>query len=91
MAGQADGGTVMSTISEQQAQVSAEKSRAIILPVIAAVILFAAIVFVQFSDVLGKNAFPASLVLAIGFYFCYAWHGKLAQRANVHAEKLKKG
>ena len=81
----------MSTISEQQAQVSAEKSRAIILPVIAAVILFAAIVFVQFSDVLGKNAFPASLVLAIGFYFCYAWHGKLAQRANVQAEKLKKG
>jgi hypothetical protein len=81
----------MSTISEQQAQVSAEKSRAIILPVIAAVILFAAIVFVQFSDVLGKNAFPASLVLAIGFYFCYAWHGRLAQRANVHAGKLKKG
>ncbi len=42
----------MSTISEQQAQVSAEKSRAIILPVIAAVILFAAIVFVQFSSYL---------------------------------------
>lgn len=81
----------MSTISEQQAQVSAEKSRAIILPMIAAVILFAAIVFVQFSNVLGQNTFPASLVLAIGFYFCYAWHGKLAQRANVHAETLKKG
>ena len=81
----------MSTVSEQQAQVSAEKTRAVALPAIAAVILFAVIVFVQFSNVLGQNTFPASLVLAIGFYFCYAWHGKLAQRANVHAEKLKKG
>jgi hypothetical protein len=81
----------VSTVSEQQAQVSAEKSRAIVLPMIAAVILFAAIVFVQFTNVLGQAAFPASLVLAIGFYFCYAWHGKLAQRANVHAGKLKKG
>jgi hypothetical protein len=81
----------MSTVSEQQAQVSSEKTRAVVLPVIAAVILFAAIVVVQFSNLLGQAAFPASLVLAIGFYFCYAWHGKLAQRANVHAEKLKKG
>lgn len=81
----------MSTVSEQQAQVSAEKTRAVALPAIAAVILFGVIVFVQFSDVLGQNTFPASLALAIGFYFCYAWHGKLAQRANVHAEKLKKG
>jgi hypothetical protein len=81
----------MSTVSEQQAQVSSEKTRAVALPAIAAVILFAVIVFVQFSNVLGQNTFPASLVLAIGFYFCYAWHGKLAQKANVHAEKLKKG
>jgi hypothetical protein len=81
----------MSTVSEQQAQVSAEKTRAVALPAIAAVILFGVIVYVQFSNVLGQNTFPASLVLAIGFYFCYAWHGKLAQRANVHAEKLKKG
>ena len=81
----------MSTASEQQAQVSAEKTRAVALPAIAAVVLFAVIIFVQFSNVLGQNTFPASLVLAIGFYFCYAWHGKLAQRANVHAEKLKKG
>ncbi len=81
----------MSTMSEQQAQVSSEKTRAVLLPVIAAVILFAAIIVVQFTEILGQAAFPASLVLAIGFYFCYAWHGKLAQRANVHAEKLKKG
>lgn len=81
----------MSTVSEQNAQVSAEKTRAIALPAIAAVILFAVIIFVQFSNVLGQNTFPASLLLAIGFYFCYAWHGKLAQRANVHAEELKKG
>jgi hypothetical protein len=81
----------MSTVSEQQSQVAAEKTRAIALPAVAAVILFGIIIFVQFSNVLGQAAFPASLVLAIGFYFCYAWHGKLAQRANVHAEKLKKG
>jgi predicted membrane protein len=81
----------MSTISEQQAQVSAEKTRAVVLPIIAAVILFAAIIFIQFSDMLGANTFPASLVLAIGFYFCYAWHGRLTQRANVRAETLKKG
>ena len=74
-----------------QAQVSAEKTRAVALPAIAAVILFAAIIVVQFTEILGQAAFPGSLVLAIGFYFCYAWHGKLAQRANVHAEKLKKG
>jgi len=64
---------------------------AIALPSIAAMILFAAIIYVQFSNVLGNGTFPASLVLAIGFYFCYAWHGRLAQKANVHAEKLKKG
>jgi hypothetical protein len=81
----------MSTISEQRAQVSAEKTRAVALPAVAAVILFAVIVYVQFSNVLGQNTFPASLVLAVGFYFCYAWHGRLAQRANVHAEQLKKG
>ena len=81
----------MSTISEQQAQVSSEKTRAVVLPVIAAIILFAAIVVVQFTDLLGQAAFPGSLVLAIGFYFCYAWHGRLAQKANVHAETLKKG
>ena len=81
----------MSTLSEQQNEVAAEKTRAVALPAIAAVILFGVIIFVQFSDVLGQNTFPASLVLAVGFYFCYAWHGKLAQRANVHAEKLKKG
>ncbi len=81
----------MSSISEQQAQVSAQKTRAVALPAIAAVILFAVIIYVQFSNALGANTFPASLVLAIGFYFCYAWHGRLAQKANVRAETLKKG
>jgi hypothetical protein len=81
----------MTTISEQRAEVVAEKTRSYLLPAIAAVILFAAIVYIQFSLILGKLGFPAELVLAIGFYYCYAWHTKLAQRANVHAEKLKKG
>jgi hypothetical protein len=77
--------------AEEQAQVSAEKTRSFVLPAAVAVILFAAIVYIQFSLILGKNGFPAELVLAIGFYFCYAWHRSLAQKANVHAEKLKKG
>ena len=81
----------MSSISEQRAEVAAEKTRSFVLPAIAAFIIFAAIVYIQFSLVLGNLGFPAELVLAIGFYYCYAWHVKLAQTANVHAEKLKKG
>jgi hypothetical protein len=84
----------MSTVSERaerQAEVSAEKTRAVLMPVAVAVLLFVAIVFIQFSLVLGQYGFFAELPLGIGFYYCYAWHGKLAARANAHAEKLKKG
>jgi hypothetical protein len=81
----------MTTTSEQKVQIAAEKARAVTLPTVAAIILFFVIVFVQFSNILGQATFPASLVLAVGFYFCYAWHGRLAQRADVHAEQLKKG
>jgi hypothetical protein len=77
--------------AEQQAQLAAEKTRAYLIPAIAAAILFAAIVYIQFTGVLGKAEFPVKLVLAIGFYYCYRLHTALVQRANVHAEKLKKG
>jgi hypothetical protein len=77
--------------AEQQAEVQAEKTRAYLLPIAAAVILFAVIAYIQFTGVLGKAEFPVKFVLAIGFYYCYRWHTALAQRANVHAEKLKKG
>jgi hypothetical protein len=77
--------------AEEQAQVSAEKTRSFILPAVAAVILFAVIVYIQFSLVLKQYGFFAELPLGIGFYFCYAWHRSLAQKANVHAERLKKG
>jgi len=81
----------MSSITEQRAEVAAEKTRAYVIPAIAAAIIFAAIVYIQFTGVLGKAEFPVKLVLAIGFYYCYRWHTALAQRANVHAEQLKKG
>jgi len=77
--------------AERQAEVRAEKTRAYLLPAAAALILFAAIAYIQFTGVLGRNEFPVKLVLAIGFYYCYRWHTALAQRANVHAEQLKKG
>jgi hypothetical protein len=81
----------MSSITEQRAEVAAEKTRAYLLPAAAAAILFAAIAYIQFTGVLGKAEFPVKLILAIGFYYCYRWHTALAQRANVHAEKLKRG
>ncbi len=48
------------------------------LPMIAAVMLFAAIVYIQFSGALGGNGFFAELGLAIGFYYCYAWAKRMA-------------
>jgi hypothetical protein len=81
----------MSERTERQAEVSAEKTRAFVLPAVAAVLLFAAIVYIQFSLVLGQYGLFAEFPLGVGFYFCYAWHNSLVQRANVHAEKLKKG
>jgi hypothetical protein len=99
-------GNSASTLSNgaaARAEVSAERVRAFVLPSAAAVVLFAAIVYLQFnlftvfpgpgkfSDMLGKFGFFAQFPLGVGFYFCYAWHTSLVQRANVHAEKLKKG
>lgn len=81
----------MSAITQQQAEVRAEKTRSYLLPAAAAVIIAFAIAYIQFTGVLGQLEFPVKLVLAIGFYYCYRWHTALAQRANVHAEKLKKG
>jgi hypothetical protein len=83
--------TTMSERTEQQAAVSAEKTRSYLLPAAAATLLFVAIVYIQFSLVLGQYGFFAELPLGIGFYFCYAWHTSLAQKANVHAQKLKQG
>ena len=81
----------MTSISEQRAGVAAEKTRAYVIPAIAAAVIFAAIVYIQFTGVLGKLEFPVKLLLAIGFYYCYRLHTALVQRANVHAEELKKG
>ncbi len=77
--------------AETQAQVTAEKRRAFVLPAVAAAVIFAAIAYLQFTPALGQYNFIAQFPLGIGFYLCYAWHTSLAQKANVHAEKLKKG
>lgn len=75
----------------QRAEVKAEKRRAFLLPAAAAVIIFAAIMYLQFTPALGKLNFIVQFPLGISFYLCYAWHTSLVQRANMHAEKLKKG
>ncbi len=95
--------STMSGRAEAQAAVSAERVRAFVLPIAVAVLLFATLVYLQFdlyqvfpgpgqfSTMLGKLGFIIQFPLGVGFYFCYAWHTSLVQRANVHAEKLKKG
>jgi hypothetical protein len=87
-------GTTMNSAAdraETQAQLTAEKRRAFILPALAAIFIFSVIAYLQFTPALGQYNFIAQFPLGIGFYLCYAWHNSLAQKANVHAEKLKKG
>ena len=79
------------TTLPSQAQVAAEKKRAIALPAAAAVIVFFALLYLQFSQAFGKLTLFAQFPLGVAFYFCYAWHMSLAKRANAHAEQLKKG
>ena len=54
------------------------------LPIAAGVVLAAIIVWVQFMAPLGKFSIFANLFLAVGFYFCYAWHERIdaAERAR---------
>jgi len=77
----------MTTVT--QASVSAEKTRAIALPALVAFLLFAAILVLQFSSLLGQANFLAQLPLGIGFYYCWAWHSRLAKRAKTHEAQLK--
>ena len=74
-------GSVTEPVRQAEA-VSAAKTRAIVFPAAIAVILFATIIYIQFSLVLGKNGFPAELLLAVGFYYCWNWHRKLQAKAN---------
>ena len=79
-------GSVTEHVRQAQA-VSAARTRAIVFPAVLAAILFAAIVYIQFSLVLGKNSFPAELLLAVGFYYCWNWHVKLQAKAKALAAK----
>jgi hypothetical protein len=78
----------MTTITH--ASVSAEKARAAILPALVALLLFAAIVVLQFSTLLGQSNFIAQLPLGIGFYYCWAWYRRRAKRAAAHETLLNK-
>jgi hypothetical protein len=78
----------MTSISKDQ--VSAEKTRAVALPGMAAILIFALIAYIQFSTFLGQYGFLAQLPLGIGFYYCWAWHMRLAKRADAHEAQLKR-
>jgi hypothetical protein len=77
----------MTTIT--QSSVTAEKTRAVVLPALVAILLFAAILVLQFSSLLGQSNFIAQLPLAIGFYYCWAWYKRWAKRAAAHEAQLK--
>jgi hypothetical protein len=78
--------STMSERAEQQAEVSAAKTRSFVLPAIVAVLLFAAIAYIQFSLVLGQYGLFGEFPLAVGFYYCWAWHNTLAAKANKLAQ-----
>ena len=76
----------MTSISKDR--VSAEKTRAVALPAIVAILIFALIAYIQFSTFLGQYGFIAQLPLGIAFYYCWAWHTHLAKRAARHEAQL---
>ncbi len=82
--------TSISNRVETQAEVSAEKTRAFALPAIAAILIFALIAYIQFSTFLGQYGFLAQLPLGVGFYYCWAWHARLAKRVAKHQAQLDK-
>jgi len=63
-------------------EASAARTKAFVWPAALAVVLFAAIVFIQFSLILGPSGFIAEFPLAVGFYYCYAWAKRRLARAN---------
>ena len=77
----------MTSISKEE--VSAEKTRAVALPTAAAILIFGLIAYIQFSTLLGQYGFIAQLPLGIGFYYCWAWHVRLAKRAAKHEAQQK--
>ncbi len=73
--------------SLSKSEISTEKTRAVALPAIVAILIFALIAYIQFSTFLGQYGFLAQLPLGIGFYYCWAWHVRLAKRAETHARQ----
>jgi hypothetical protein len=82
--------TSISNRAETQAEVSAERTRAFALPAIAAILIFGLIAYIQFSTFLGQYGFLAQLPLGVGFYYCWAWHTRLAKRAAKRQAQLDK-
>ncbi len=79
-------GAITEQVKHQQA-VTAAKTRAVVIPAALAILLFALIAYIQFSLVLGQYGFFAELPLAIGFYYCWAWHLKMRDKARNLAAK----
>jgi hypothetical protein len=66
------------------------RMRSIVWPGAVAVLLFVLIIYIQFSLILGDNGFPAELVLAVGFYYCWSWHNRLAAKATMSERAAEK-
>ncbi len=64
------------------AEAAATRTRSFALPGLLAGVLFAAIVFIHFSGVLGQLYYPAEFLPAVGFYYCWAWHCRLSKKAD---------
>jgi hypothetical protein len=58
------------------------RTRSVVWPGAVAILLFAVIVYIQFSLILGASGFIVEFVMAIGFYYCWAWHCRLVERAK---------
>ena len=65
----------------------AGRRRSTLPPIILGLLLFAVIIWIQFSGVLGQNANFAVIFLALGFYYCYAWHGRIVAANRKAAPK----
>ncbi len=83
----------MTVTDRAQLQEAADeaRTRSFVLPGALAVALFAVIAYIQFSLVLGKYGFFAELPLAVGFYYCWAWHKNLAVKADVKQRAVGRG
>jgi hypothetical protein len=74
---------------QREHQATEARTRSFVLPGALAIVLFATIVYIQFSQVLGAKGFIVEFPLAVAFYYCWAWHKNLAAKADVKAREAR--